>query len=444
MLAKLHSLRQLHIRKASMTELRPELHQARTELARRSGALARKKLRVLACSGSLDGGGSERQLWQLVNHLDRARFEPQLYLLYRRGVYLDRIKNDIVVHAFQDAFPDPRSAVPGSISRWQARHMRQVVRSQNIDIVYDRTFHLALLSATSCKSSPPRVSVIVSPPSRDLPGTEQKWLWFKRWLLSHAFRTAAATICVSEEVADDASAYYRLRRERLLVIPNPIDFEGVVSQSQEQLAVGAETFHGGGPRQKLHVAVVGRFTVEKGHRFAVAVAGELARRAGTMNETGRSLPIIEFHFVGGGPLESQLKELVKTTKIEHLVHFHGFMVNPYPMLRKCDLVFVPSEYEGFPNVALEAFALGVPLLMADYGATARHIVGPNGARGQLVRLGDNAAAADAIIDRWENSAMWNERAAVARDWVRAEHAFDKWLETMSDLLERIVFVSSKR
>ncbi len=51
----------------------------------------RQPLRLLACSGSLDGGGSERQLWQLVSHLDRQRFAPEVYLLNKRGPYLAQL-----------------------------------------------------------------------------------------------------------------------------------------------------------------------------------------------------------------------------------------------------------------------------------------------------------------------------------------------------------------
>ena len=65
------------------------------------------RCRVLVCSGTLDGGGSERQIWQLVSHLDRQRFAPEIYLLKRSGPYLDALPSDVPVHAFQDAHPHP-------------------------------------------------------------------------------------------------------------------------------------------------------------------------------------------------------------------------------------------------------------------------------------------------------------------------------------------------
>ncbi len=150
---------------------------------------AKPPLKLLACSGSLDGGGSERQLWQLVSHLDRQRFAPSVYLLHRRGPYLEQLPRDVQVHAFDADHPAPPRFPPGRISRLQSQHLRQVVQSQGIDIVYDRTFHMSLITG-SLPRTLPRVSVIVSPPSRDLPQSERRFLFLKRWLLARAYRTA--------------------------------------------------------------------------------------------------------------------------------------------------------------------------------------------------------------------------------------------------------------
>ena len=53
------------------------------------------RIRVLLCSSSMDGGGSEKQLLHLLRGLDRERFEPMLYLLHESGVLLDEIPSDV-------------------------------------------------------------------------------------------------------------------------------------------------------------------------------------------------------------------------------------------------------------------------------------------------------------------------------------------------------------
>lgn len=405
----------------------------------RGAAGSRDKLRVLACSSTLEGGGSERQLWQFVTKLDRQRFEPEVYLLARRGVYLAQLPSDVPVHAFGDVHPRPRSFPPGRISRLQARHLRRVVGARNIDVLYDRTFHLTLLTGVACPSVPPRISVIVSPPSRDLPATEHRWVWLKRRLLARAYRTAAATVCVSQEVADDAATFYAVPRDRLIVMPNPIDVARVRLQAQSPLQLDSLRLDRSGTPE-LHAAVIGRFTAEKGQQLAIEVAARLTPAlvaASAASTASTAFPVLHLHLVGNGPLEPELADMVRRLGVEHTVHFHGYMTNPYPLLRRCHLAFVPSQYEGFPNVALEALALGVPLMMTDYGATARQIVGQDSQRGQLIPPGDCEAAVAAVVDRWRNPARWVRRAVEGQAWVEREHSLERWLGQMSELLERV-------
>lgn len=401
------------------------------------GLQADRRCRVLVCSGSLEGGGSERQVWQLVSHLDRQRFAPEVYLLARRGPYLDVLPEDVPVHAFQDAYRHPSRFPPGRISWLQVGHLRRVVRERRIDVVYDRTFHMSLLTSAACRKEPPRVSVIVSPPSRDLPATEQRYVRLKRWLLSRAYRQAAATVCVSEEVADDAAAFYGLQRQALQVLPNPIDIAQVRLRSEEQSVMSARRDPAASVPE-LHAAVIGRFTAEKEHSFAMEVVSEMARRpAPSSDQPSGMVPLVHLHLVGSGPLESQLKERAQKLNIERYVHFYGYLTNPYPVLRSCDVAFVPSQYEGFPNIALEALALGVPLLMTDYGPTARQIVGSSDQRGQLIPVGDHQAAVAALTDRAQKPHLWAERARAGQAWVELEHSLDQWLGSMMGLLEQV-------
>jgi len=64
-----------------------------------------------------------------------------------------------------------------------------------------------------------------------------------------------------------------------------------------------------------------------------------------------------------------------------------------PFILACDAVALPSLYEGFPNLLLEAAALGVPLLASDAGAAG---VLEDGVHGALFRAGDVADCASAV------------------------------------------------
>lgn len=381
-------------------------------------------LKLLACSGSLDGGGSERQLWQLVSRLDRQRFAPEVYLLHRRGPYLEQLPSDVPVQAFDVAHPAPPRFPPGRISRMQSRHLRQVVQSRGIDVVYDRTFHMSLLTGWALPVSMPRVSVIVSPPSRDLPSSERRFLFVKRWMLARAYRTATETICVSSEVADDAAGYYGLSRRRLTVLHNPVDVDLVRKLARQPCDMGEVS-----DAPCLRVALIGRFTAEKGHRLALDI---LRVFQGKFHH--RQLAI-HLHCVGDGPQKAEIEMLVNEWSLTGRVHLHGYQTNPYPFIAACDLVLVPSRYEGFPNVALEAMTLGVPLLMTDYGATARMIAGDDNQRAVLIGAEDVLSGIHALADRIDNAVAWQARAVAAKSWIEREHAIEPWLEKMMSLLE---------
>lgn len=382
---------------------------------------AEQFIRLLVCGSSLEGGGSERQLWQLLCKLDRQRFRPDLFLLYRRGVYLDRLPHDLRITAFDDQQPDPRPYWPGRISHMQVAALRTAAREFSSEIVYDRTYHSTLLTAAAFPpGSIPRVSVIVSPPSRDFERSEKRFRHVKRWLLRRAYRSAASVIAVSRETADDAAEYYRLDRSRIHVFSNPVDMEAVERGATEVLS---------SPLAGNRIAVIGRMTAEKGHATALRVLAQLLSLPNASEFNASSL---ELDFIGDGPLRSELESQADTLGIRSRVHFHGYQTNPYPYMRQAACVYIPSSYEGFPNVALETLALGTPLVMNDYGGSARYVIGENNVRGSLVSAGDERAAAEAIARVLMKSPAVASAATAGRLWVREQHGIEAWLKEMQE------------
>lgn len=73
----------------------------------------------------------------------------------------------------------------------------------------------------------------------------------------------------------------------------------------------------------------------------------------------------ELTLLGDGPLEEELKQQVQELGIRENVIFAGLKQNPWPYFKHADLIVVPSRLDGLPYVAVEALAVGTPMVATD-------------------------------------------------------------------------------
>ncbi len=426
--------------------------------------------RVLCCSGSLEGGGSERQLWQLATGLDPQRFAVELYLLYRRGDYLQQLPPHMAVHDFQSCLLSPKlqrtTYLPGRIHRQQVAHLSAILRQRKIGVVYDRTFHMTLITAAACRrTGTPRVSVIVSPPSYDFSRSGERFGWFKKRLLARAYADPQQTcVAVSHSVAEDAARFYHIPLSRIGVIASPIDIAAVQNAAVQNAAVQNAAVQnaavqnaanevlsvGSGIPQvadpMLRWSVVGRLSPEKGQRTAIAAQAKLCAM--------RSHKAVELTLIGDGPDRQSLVELATQLGVQSSVRFVGQQSNPYPWMAACDLICIPSVYEGLPNVALEAMCLSIPLVASNCSGSLCELLGSRHGdspqlglttlanqavqvhdRGVLTEVGNVAALVTALLDRIDRPLPWLTRATEACRWLPSQHGIQPWLDHMQKLLE---------
>ena len=381
-------------------------------------------LRLLCCSGSLEGGGSERQLWQLTRVLDRDRFCPLVYLLYRRGVYLDTLPNDVRVFDYWTQATG-RAFLPGQIHRSQVRDLQKVIQDQSIQMVYDRTFHMTLVTSAACQTAQvPRVSVIVSPPSRDFTMSKERFAWIKKRKLRRAYlHPNSTTLAVSAAVADDAAAFYGIERSRIEVVPSPVD----VAEVQRLAEVDGLNL---GPGR--HVCVVGRMSAEKGHKTAIEAMARLVHCASEdcASEHCASQPWT-LHLVGDGPDRSVLMQQVEDLHLSGQVVFHGFQANPYPLMAAADIVLIPSRYEGLPNVALEAMALRTPIVATECSPSLVELLSDD--RGVVVPVDKAEPMSAAIEQLFGNVQALQARCEVAFRFVAKHFGIQEWKRTMESI-----------
>ena len=191
----------------------------------------------------------------------------------------------------------------------------------------------------------------------------------ERWMAHRAERVIACSAYMRGHVADVLG----LDGERVAVIPNGIDPADLVPVA-DLVAVRARFAR---PGQRL-VLLAGRLVYEKGFQLALEALPGLIDRLGD----------VRFVVAGSGTHEASLREQAERLGLLQHGVFLGWVEDPllHSLYRVADLCVVPSIYEPFGLVALEAMASGCPCLVADTGGL-REVV-PWGIAGLRFRSGD--------------------------------------------------------
>lgn len=170
------------------------------------------------------------------------------------------------------------------------------------------------------------------------------------WMAGRADGVITCSHYMRGHVAD----VFAIDERQIVVIPNGIDRDRVhpVADLAEQRARFAE------PGERL-VLLAGRLVYEKGFQLALDALSHVIGGAGR----------VRFVVAGSGPHEAQLREQARRLGLLRCGSFIGWIGDDllHSLYRIADVCVVPSIYEPFGLVALEAMAGGCPCIVADTG-----------------------------------------------------------------------------
>ena len=180
-------------------------------------------------------------------------------------------------------------------------------------------------------------------------------------------------------------------------------------------------------RPSVIVGAAGRLSPEKG--FGVLVDAASILMGDQRSEVG-------FVLFGDGPLRGALESQILAHGLQgrfHLAGFHSDLDKYYPHL---DVLALPSYTEGLPNVVLEAFAAGVPVVATAVGGTPEAVL--HGVNGYLVEAGNSLALAGRIADMLSDPARRREMAINGQRYVRQEFSFARQAKEYRQLFESLI------
>jgi glycosyltransferase involved in cell wall biosynthesis len=189
-------------------------------------------------------------------------------------------------------------------------------------------------------------------------------------------------------IAVSAAQAARVRRcgvpaERLTVIHNAIDVERFTTPDSTYEGKLRRLFRS--PPARI-VGAAGRLSPEKGFEVLAAAAARVRQRD----------PSIGFVVFGEGQCRERIARQAAAAGLGGAFVLAGFRADLDQFLPFFDLFVLPSYTEGLPNVVLESFAAGVPVVATAVGGTPEVV--EDGASGHLVPPGDACALAERILD----------------------------------------------
>lgn len=301
------------------------------------------KKKILFLIHDLGHGGAEKVLVNLVNNMDRSKFDISVTALFGGGVNEQFLKPDIHYQAvFSRSF------------RGNSHIMKLLTPKQLHRLFVKETYDV-------------EVAYLEGPASRIISGCSDCETKLVSWIHTE-LRSAEAAACSFRSVREAVSCYNRfdriigvseeVRRTFLKALPvkvpmqvlyNTNESAAIVQQSKEAVDVGL--FQDG----EIKLVGVGKLLKHKGFDRMVRIVKRL---------DSEGYPV-HLYALGVGPLRDKLERYRVENHLERKITLLGYQTNPYKYVSKCDLFVCASFAEGFSTAATEALIVGTPVCTVE-------------------------------------------------------------------------------
>lgn len=304
------------------------------------------KKKIMITAYSLGLGGIEKALINLLQLLDKNRYDITLVLEKKEGIFLSQVPKEIEVleyRVFNDKNPLVRKIKNRiQLLRWKKEHKNKYDFAISFATYSRPGAHIAL------NASRHNVLWIHNNYEEIYERDTGKIKEFFRVVQARKFRYL---VFVSKDNLEAVCKYIPDFRKKSLVCNNIIDYKRMRELSCEKISIEKRniTFLNVG-RHEEHQKRLSRIIdassrlVEEGYHFTV-------------------------WFLGDGVDTEYYRQMVRDQKLEDVILFLGKTDNPFPYYKASDAILLSSQYEGYPVVFVEAMTMHKPLVttkVSDY------------------------------------------------------------------------------
>ncbi len=323
---------------------------------------------VLFMIPTLDRGGAENVLVNLVNNMDQDRFQITVQTLFDEDSQKDQLKEGIKYKSFLHHQFHGNSRLFAMIP---AKLLYRAIVRKQYDIV---------------------VSYLEGPTAHILSGCPYPYTKKVSWIHSaldtkrgltagfiskeaaiQAYKNFDKVVFVAETVKKKIEETAETAFPNACVLYNAINTEEIVSRSKERITKFAF------PEHEFCIISTGKIDLVKGYDRLAHVQKKLI-------DSGYKTHV---YVLGEGKERKRIEAYTRENAIADSFTFLGFYDNPYPYIAGADLFVCSSRREGFSTAVSEALVLGVPVVSTDCSG-AKELLGENNEHGIVTENSEEA------------------------------------------------------
>ncbi|MCF7916351.1 MAG: glycosyltransferase [Candidatus Omnitrophica bacterium] len=331
--------------------------------------------KLLFVISSLKGGGAERVLANIINNLDKNKYQISLAVFNKEGPHLGTINKQIKVVDFKKR--NKLDFVKMIVK------LKDLIKKENPDFLVSFLAYPNIISFFARSLSKSKCKVVMSERGYRVYTRVRFGLrLINKMLIQYVYRQAYRIIVVSKGIKSLLVTDLKIPPQIITIIHNPLLIDQINKLKGKKVE---HYFFKEKPKKPIIISVGSLIRVKR--QDILLKAFFLAR------QKEEALLLV----LGKGHLLDKLKNVARELGISNYVNFIGFQNNPYKWMFRSDIFVLSSESEGFPSVLLEALACEVPVISTDCASGPGEII-QDSISGKLVPVNDPIKLAEAMVE----------------------------------------------
>lgn len=352
--------------------------------------------KIIFIINNLGEGGTQRVFLNLLNNLNKEKYNVVLVLTKSKGDYFKLLKKDVKVIELNC-----------KKARFFPFKLYKHLKKESPDIVISGLTDNNLIIGFTLAKLLKNIKFI----ARESNTLTKSCSKIKKIFIKISYKSFSQIISQSEDMERDLKDNFKISSKK---INNPVDIEKINNSLKENKEIELDL-------EYKNILCVGKLSSQKGFDMAINTMKYIKDKK------------VRLSIMGSGNDEEKLKKQVKELKLNKKVIFLGRKSNPYIYMKKADLFVLSSRYEGFPNVLLEANACGTYALTNNCPGGINEII-EEGLNGSVINFSNSELAAEKIEELIN---VKYDRKKI-KDYIISKYHVNKIVQQYETLFDEII------